>query len=120
MSCVLTFKIGNGEPIPGSHDGTLVTDDIDMNLMEFLKNTSEWESISQAIELLLRDKVGTYNQVSISDLTGEQGLIPNANVQFLQDQFPDIIFPAPTNLSIPSAKHLQNPPSNMRYRPPLP
>ena len=93
MSCVLTFKIGNGEPIPVSHDGTLVTDDIDMNLMEFLKNTSEWESISQAIELLLRDKVGTYNQVSISDLTGEQGLIPNANVQFLQDQFPDIIFP---------------------------
>jgi hypothetical protein len=46
MSCILTFKIGDGESIQVSHDGTLITDDIDMNLMEFLKTTPEWESIS--------------------------------------------------------------------------
>ena len=99
MSCILTFKIGN-EVINVPHDGALITDDIDNNLMALLKSSDQWESISQAIELRLRDKVGSYKSVSLSDLTETKGLIPNANVQFLQSQFPEVNFPEDISANI--------------------
>ena len=92
MNCTLTFKIGD-KTIEVAHDGSLSIDSIDTNLLSFLKKTEQWSDIVSAIQQRLQEKIGTYKEVTIKQLTESKGLIPNSNVQFLQDQFPTVLFP---------------------------
>lgn len=92
MNCTLTFKIGD-KTIEVAHDGSLSIDSIDTNLLSFLKKTEQWSDIVSAIQQRLQEKIGTYKEITIKQLTENKGLIPNSNVQFLQDQFPTVLFP---------------------------
>ena len=92
MNCILTFKIGD-ETIEVTHDGSLSIDSINNDLLSFLKKSEQWGDIVSNIQKQIQNKVGSYEKVTVKQLTDLKGLIPNANVQFLQDQFPTTIFP---------------------------
>lgn len=92
MECILTIKIGD-ESIDVTHDGSLSIDSIDSGLITVLKKSGKWPEIISAIEIRLQNKIGSYDTVSIKDLTTDKGLIGNSNIQFLQDQFPSVVFP---------------------------
>lgn len=97
MKCTATFIINGKTPVEVTHDGSLSFDGVvDGNLIKFLetiKNTDEWITISRNVEEELRNKVGHYKPVSLEKLTSIEGLIGNSNVRFLQDQFPEAMFP---------------------------
>lgn len=99
MECILTIKIGD-ESIDVTHDGSLSIDSIDSGLITVLKKSGKWPEIISAIETRLQNKIGSYDTVSIKDLTTEKGLIGNSNIQFLQDQFPSITFPENIDVNI--------------------
>jgi hypothetical protein len=66
---------------------------LDSNLLTLLKNSSKWEDVLSTIEQQLKEKSGYYKAVSLSELQTEKGLIPNSNVLFLQEKYPNIEFP---------------------------
>lgn len=92
MNCILTFKIGN-ETIEVTHDGSLSIDSVNSELLTLLKNSEQWGDIVSSIQKQMQNKIGSYEDITIKQLITNKGLIPNCNVQFLQDQFPTIIFP---------------------------
>lgn len=92
MNCILTFTIGE-HPIEVAHDGSLSIDSIDNNLINFLKKSDQWGDIVAKIQEQMQSKVGTYKNVSVSQLLKNKGLLSNSNVQFIQDQYPSVIFP---------------------------
>ena len=92
MNCILTFKIGD-RTIKVAHDGSLSIDSINNDLLSLLKKSEQWGDIVSSIQEQMQNKVGSYKNVSIKQLTDIKGLISNSNIQFLQDQFPTVIFP---------------------------
>lgn len=92
MNCILTFKIGD-ETIEVTHDGSLPIDSINSDLLSLLKKSEQWGDIVSSIQKQMQNKIGSYESVTIKQLTDRKGLIPNSNIQFLQDQFPTVIFP---------------------------
>lgn len=92
MNCILTFKIGD-ETIEVAHDGSLSIDSINDDLLSLLKKSEQWGDIVSSIQKQMQNKIGSYENVTIKQLTDRKGLISNSNVQFLQDQFPTTIFP---------------------------
>ena len=91
MKCVLTIKIGD-KSIEVPHDEVLLSG-LDSNLLTLLRNSSKWEDVLSTIEQQLKEKSGYYKAVSLSELQTEKGLIPNSNVLFLQEKYPNIEFP---------------------------
>jgi hypothetical protein len=79
MECILTIKIGD-KSIEVSHDGSLLIDSINSGLITLLKKSEKWPEIISAIETRLQNKIGSYDTVSIKDLTTEKGLIGNSNI----------------------------------------
>lgn len=96
MNCVLTFKIGDKPPIEVTHDGSLSIDSINSDFISLLAKSNQWPDIVSIIQERLQEKVGIYKEVSLKQLTSNKGLIPNSNIQFLQDQFPTVVFPENT------------------------
>lgn len=119
MSCIATFKIGE-EQIEVIHDGSLLSDTIlDKDVITLLKklyknafdnnitdvdqdgnDKSLWTDFTKLVETALRNKTGYCKSVSLSDLTSTDGLIANSNVQFLQEQFSEVVFPEDINVDI--------------------
>ena len=119
MSCIATFNI-NGEKIEVIHDGSLLSNNIlDKDVITLLKklytnafdnniidvdqdgnNKSLWTDFTKLVQTALRNKTGYCEPVSLSSLMSRDGLVANSNVQFLQDQFSDVIFPEDINVDI--------------------
>lgn len=119
MSCIATFNI-NGEKIEVIHDGSLLSNNIlDKDVITLLKklytnafdnniidvdqdgnNKSLWTDFTKLVQTALRNKTGYCEPVSLSSLMSRDGLVANSNVQFLQDQFSDVVFPEDINVDI--------------------
>lgn len=92
MSCIAKFKIGDKEIDLNLETGS-DTPLTDQELLQILQdNPEKRQELCNAIQNALY-KHNTIEPVKVSDLIGMEGLKGNTDLEFLSNEFPNIIFP---------------------------
>lgn len=92
MSCIAKFKIG-GKEIDLDLETGPDTPLTDQEILEILKNNPEKRM--ELYNLIQNElyKHNTIEPIKASDLIGMEGLKGNTDVEFIANEFPDIVFP---------------------------
>ena len=104
-NCTITFNFGNGdirditfpeEELYGKEgERSLSTQEFQDRFARIIgKHYQKWNSIKDDIIQNLKDNSAVSYSVSYSQISGKEGLIPNVNVKYLQDLYPEADFPS--------------------------
>lgn len=99
MSCIAKFKIG-GKEIDLDLETGPDTPLTDQEILEILQNNPEKRM--ELYNLIQNElyKHNTIESIKASDLVGMEGLKGNTNVEFIANEFPDVVFPQGVSANI--------------------
>lgn len=99
MSCIAKFKIG-GKEIDLDLETGPDTPLTDQEILEILQNNPEKRM--ELYNLIQNElyKHNTIEPIKASDLVGMEGLKGNTNVEFIANEFPDVVFPQGVSANI--------------------
>lgn len=99
MSCIAKFKIG-GKEIDLDLETGPDTPLTDQEILEILQNNPEKRM--ELYNLIQNElyKHDTIESIKASDLVGMEGLKGNTNVEFIANEFPDVVFPQGVSANI--------------------